>query len=226
MNTSISIRDSEFWLFDLDNTLYPASNGLMADVSLRMTKFVSNKLNIPKDAALTEQKELYRKFGTTLSGLMKKYKVDPYDFLDFVHQVDYSLVQPDPRLARLLENFPGRKLVYTNASANHAEQVLKRLQIADHFEGIYDIVAAEWQPKPIQESYQTLIDKYNINPKSAVMIEDIAINLQPAALMGMTTVWINHLEENTPIWTMPSADSVYVHHKINNLNNWLNSLIL
>tara|TARA_B110000263_G_scaffold65720_1_gene56751 strand:+ start:14609 stop:15289 length:681 start_codon:yes stop_codon:yes gene_type:complete len=226
MNTSISIRDSEFWLFDLDNTLYPASNGLMADVSLRMTEFVSNKLSIPKDAALTEQKELYRKFGTTLSGLMKKYKVDPYDFLDFVHQVDYSLVQPDPRLARLLENFPGRKLVYTNASANHAEQVLKRLQVADHFEGIYDIVAAEWQPKPIQKSYQTLIDKYNINPKSAVMIEDIAINLQPAALMGMTTVWINHLEENTPSWTMPSADSVYVHHKINNLNNWLNSLIL
>ena len=226
MNTSISIRDSEFWLFDLDNTLYPASNGLMADVSLRMTEFVSNKLSIPKDAALTEQKELYRKFGTTLSGLMKKYKVDPYDFLDFVHQVDYSLVQPDPRLARLLENFPGRKLVYTNASANHAEQVLKRLQVSDHFEGIYDIVAAEWQPKPIQKSYQTLIDKYNINPKSAVMIEDIAINLQPAALMGMTTVWINHLEENTPSWTMPSADSVYVHHKINNLNNWLNPLIL
>ena len=226
MKSSISIYNSEFWLFDLDNTLYPASNGLMADVSSRMTKFVSNKLNIPRDAALTEQKELYRKFGTTLSGLMKKYKVDPHDFLDFVHEVDYTIVQPDPRLSELLENLPGRKLVYTNASANHAEQVIKRLQITDQFEGIYDIAAAEWHPKPVQESYQTLIEKYDINPKSAVMVEDIAINLQPAALMGMTTVWINHLEEDPPIWTIPITGSDYVHHEINNLNNWLNSFIL
>ena len=225
MKNSKSIRNSEFWLFDLDNTLYPASNGLMAKVSSRMTKFVSKKLNMPKDEALTEQKELYRKYGTTLSGLMKEYKVDPYDFLDFVHQVDYSLVQPNPRLAELLEHFPGKKLIYTNASTNHAEQVLKRLQITDHFHGIYDIAAAKWQPKPVKKSYQTLIEKYNINPKSAIMIEDLAINLQPAALMGITTVWINHLEEVPPIWTTPSIGSDYVNYEINNLNNWLNSLI-
>lgn len=129
MNRSIPLHDSECWVFDLDNTLYPASNGLMAEVSSRMTLFVAQVLGVAADEALVEQKQLYRKHGTTLRGLMDEYAVDPWSFLDFVHQVDYGQVDPSPRLAEALLALPGRKIVFTNASTKHAERVLDRLGV-------------------------------------------------------------------------------------------------
>ena len=147
MNRSIPLRDFECWVFDLDNTLYPASNGLMADVSSRMTQFVANVLGVAADEALIEQKRLFRKHGTTLRGLMEKYAVDPWSFMDFVHQVNYEQVDPSPRLAAVLHTLPGRKIVFTNASTYHAEQVLARLGIAGQFEGVFDVAAAAWQPE-------------------------------------------------------------------------------
>ena len=145
MNRSIPLRDFECWVFDLDNTLYPASNGLMADVSSRMTQFVANLLGVAADEALIEQKHLFRKHGTTLRGLMEKYAVDPWSFMDFVHQVDYEQVDRSPRLAAVLHTLPRRKIVFTNASTYHAEQVLARLGIAGQFEGVFDVAAAAWQ---------------------------------------------------------------------------------
>ncbi len=224
MNRSIPLRDFECWVFDLDNTLYPASNGLMADVSSRMTQFVSNALGVAVDEALVEQKELYRKHGTTLRGLMEKYAVDPWSFLDFVHQVDYGQVEPSPRLAEALLALPGRKIVFTNASVHHAEAVLGRLGIAHQFEGVFDVAAASWQPKPHPTAYQTLVERHQITPARTVMVEDIAPNLEPAATLGMTTVWLQHEDAQAPAWTMPSESSEYVHHKISNLTEWLESL--
>lgn len=224
MNRSIPLRDSECWVFDLDNTLYPASNGLMADVSARMTQFVASVLGVAADEALIEQKQLFRKHGTTLRGLMEKYTVDPWSFMDFVHQVDYEQVAPSPRLADALLALPGRKVVFTNASVKHAGQVLDRLGIADQFEGIFDVAAASWQPKPHPTAYQTLVEQHQITPGRAVMVEDIAPNLEPAAMLGMTTVWIDHEDAQAPAWTLPGEGSDYVHHKISNLTEWLEAL--
>jgi putative hydrolase of the HAD superfamily len=220
----MALRDLECWVFDLDNTLYPASNGLMAEVSSRMTQFVAQALGVAADEALVEQKQLFRKHGTTLRGLMEKYAVDPWSFLDFVHQVDYNQVDPSPRLADALRALPGRKLVYTNASTHHAERVLERLGVADYFEGVFDVAAAAWRPKPYPASYQTLVERHQITPGRAAMVEDIAPNLEPAAALGMTTVWLHHQDGAAPAWTAPSDDSHYVHHKIGNLTEWLESL--
>ncbi|NKB48846.1 MAG: pyrimidine 5'-nucleotidase [Alphaproteobacteria bacterium] len=224
MNHSIQLHQSECWVFDLDNTLYPASNGLMADVSTRMTQFVAQLIGADTDEALIEQKHLFRKHGTTLRGLMEKYAVDPWSFMDFVHQVDYGQVDPSPRLADALTALPGRKIVFTNASVAHAEQVLTRLGIAEQFDGVFDVAAAAWQPKPHPSAYQCLIEKHRISPGDAVMVEDIAPNLEPAATLGMTTVWIDHQDAQAPAWTQPSAASDYVHHKIYDLTDWLEAL--
>ncbi|NQV21325.1 MAG: pyrimidine 5'-nucleotidase [Rhodospirillales bacterium] len=224
MYRSIPLRDSDCWVFDLDNTLYPASNGLMAEVSSRMTQFVANVLGVAADEALVEQKNLFRIHGTTLRGLMEKYAVDPWSFLDFVHQVDYNQVMPSPGLADALLALPGRKVIFTNASTAHAERVLDRLGIAHQFEGVFDVAAASWQPKPHPTAYQTLLDQHQITPGRAVMVEDIAPNLEPAATLGMTTVWLHHEDAAAPAWTMPSDSSDYVDHKISDLTEWLESL--
>jgi len=224
MNRSIPLRDSECWVFDLDNTLYPASNGLMVEVSARMTQFVSQVLGVATEEALIEQKQLFRKHGTTLRGLMEKYAVDPGAFMDFVHQVNYDQVDPSPRLADALRALPGRKVVFTNASARHAERVLGRLGIDDLFHGVFDVAAAAWRPKPHPIAYQTLIEQHQITPARAVMVEDMAPNLEPAATLGMTTVWIHHQDADAPAWTMPHDDSDYVDHKIADLTAWLESL--
>jgi putative hydrolase of the HAD superfamily len=224
MNRAISLRDLECWVFDLDNTLYPASNGLMAEVSSRMTQFVARALGVAAEEALVEQKQLFRKHGTTLRGLMEKYAVDPCSFLDFVHQVDYDQVDPSPRLADALCALPGRKLIFTNASTHHAERVLDRLGVADCFDGVFDVAAAAWQPKPNPTAYQTLVERHQITPGRAAMVEDMAPNLEPAAALGMTTVWLNHEDAAAPAWTAPSDDSDYVDHKIGNLTEWLELL--
>lgn len=218
------LHDSDCWVFDLDNTLYPATNGLMAEVSARMTQFVAKVLSVGADQALVEQKTLFRKHGTTLRGLMEKYAVDPLSFLDFVHQVDYNQVEPNPGLAEALLALPGRKVVFTNASSAHAERVLDRLGIAQQFEGIFDVAAASWQPKPHPTAYQTLVERHQITPGRAVMVEDIAPNLEPAATLGMTTVWLHHEDATAPAWTMPSESSDYVDHKIGDLTDWLETL--
>ena len=224
MNRSIPLRDSECWVFDLDNTLYPASNGLMGEVSVRMTQFVAQVLGVATDEALIEQKQLFRKHGTTLRGLMEKYAVDPWSFMDFVHQVNYDQVDPSPRLADALRALPGRKIVFTNASTSHAERVLGRLGIDNQFAGVFDVAAATWLPKPNPTAYQTLIERHQITPARAVMVEDMAPNLEPAATLGMTTVWIHHRDAQAPAWTMPSDDNDYVHHKIADLTEWLETL--
>lgn len=223
MDRPIALHQAESWVFDLDNTLYPASNGLMAEVSSRMTQFVAHLLGVAADEALVEQKQLFRNHGTTLRGLMEKYAVDPWTFLEFVHRVDYGQVTPSPRLAAALAALPGRKFVFTNASASHAVRVLERLGVADQFEDVFDVAAAEWQPKPHPTGYQTLVERHRITPDRTVMVEDIARNLEPAAVLGMTTVWIRH-DGEAPSWTAPDDATDYVHHRIDDLTVWLESL--
>ncbi|MDE0779371.1 MAG: pyrimidine 5'-nucleotidase [Alphaproteobacteria bacterium] len=219
------LRETETWVFDLDNTLYPASCGLMADVSTRMTKFVAECLGLDHDRALIEQKRMFREYGTTLRGLMNDHDVDPTHFMNFVHDVDYSLVAPLPKLNNALRALPGRKVIFTNASTAHAEAVLHRLGIADMFEGIFDVAAADYIPKPNPQPYEAIAKLYDIDPAHAVMLEDIGPNLEPAAQMGMSTVWVRYDIMADPYWAIPDGNTDYIHHETEDLADWLETVL-
>ncbi|MBS29383.1 MAG: pyrimidine 5'-nucleotidase [Alphaproteobacteria bacterium] len=225
MKPITELNETETWIFDLDNTLYPASSGLMAEVSSRMTLFVAETLGVASDTALVEQKRMFREHGTTLRGLMNDHEVDPDEFMAFVHTVDYTRVDRSPRLATVLSNLPGRKIVYTNASVAHAESVLDRLGVRDAFAGIFDVAAADYIPKPHPPSYAILATEHGVDPVHSVMVEDIAPNLAPAAEMGMTTLWVRHDSEPNPYWATPDGEADYVHHETDDLLAWLENVV-
>jgi pyrimidine 5''-nucleotidase len=178
------------WVFDLDNTLYPHHCNLFSQIDVRMTTYVSQLLDLPREEARALQKELYRQHGTTLRGLMERHQVDPDDFLEKVHDIDYSWIEPDPALGEAIRALPGRKFIFTNGSRSHAERAAERLGVSDHFEDIFDIVAAGLTPKPAKESYDLFVALHRIVGLNAVMFEDIARNLRVPKEIGMTTVLI------------------------------------
>ncbi|MEO1398399.1 MAG: pyrimidine 5'-nucleotidase, partial [Pseudomonadota bacterium] len=146
------------WVFDLDNTLYPRHCDLFAQIDWRMTDYVSDLLDMDKVEARKVQKDLYREFGTTLRGLMVRYHVDPHDFLERVHDIDYSPVDPNPGLGDLIAALPGRKHIFTNGDVPHAKRTTDRLGITDHFDTVFDIVASDLVPKPAEAPYAKFVD--------------------------------------------------------------------
>jgi putative hydrolase of the HAD superfamily len=168
----------ETWIFDLDNTLYPASCRLFDQIDVRMGEFISRLMNVDAVEAKRVQKELFYRHGTTLRGLMSEHEVDPDAFLDYVHDIDHSPVPADPALAEALERLPGRKLIFTNGTVAHAERVLARLGVPDHFHGIFDIVHSDFIPKPVRAPYEKFVEAHGVNPARAAMFEDIARNLE------------------------------------------------
>ncbi|MDV7339726.1 pyrimidine 5'-nucleotidase [Terasakiella sp. A23] len=210
-------KDIQSWVFDLDNTLYPASCNLFAQVDIRMRDFISNLLGLGSEDARVLQKQYFRDHGTTLRGLMTNNDIDPKPYLDYVHDIDVSPVQPAPDLSDTLAALPGKKYIFTNASTGHAERVMDRLGIAQHFDGIFDIVDADYQPKPEPSIYDTFISRFNIDPTKAIMVEDMARNLKPAADLGMLSLWV----ETESDWAREGANEAYVHHKTDNLLDWL-----
>src|SRR3954464_2034101 len=138
----------ETWVFDLDNTLYPHHVNLWQQVDRRIRDYIANFLNITHEEAFRVQKDYYKRYGTSMRGLMADHNMAPDDFLDVVHQIDHSPLEPNPALGELLKALAGRKLVLTNGTRRHADAVMRRLGIHEHFEDIFDIVAAELEPKP------------------------------------------------------------------------------
>lgn len=205
------------WVFDLDNTLYPQASNLFARVSRRMTGFIEKEFNLREDAARALQKRLFLEYGTTMRGLMVEHDMDPIRFLDHVHDIDVSDMAPDPRLAALIEKLPGRRVIFTNGSVPHADRITRQLGIDHLFEGTFDIVAADFIPKPDPRPYHEMIARFDFNPSHAVMVEDMAKNLKPAADLGMTTVWLRHDLE----WSSDGASGGHVHHEISDLTTWL-----
>src|SRR5438105_8894703 len=180
----------ETWIFDLDNTLYPASCRLFDQIHANMTRFIADRLDLSPEAALVLQKTYFREHGTTLRGLMTVNRIDPDDFLSCVHEVDLSCVPPDPVLVAALAALPGRKIVHTNGSVRHAERLLAHLGIAGSFCGIVDIAAAGYEPKPALAGYHELLRSHQVTPAATIMFEDMAKNLVPAAQLGMTTACV------------------------------------
>jgi putative hydrolase of the HAD superfamily len=212
------------WVFDLDNTLYPASCRLFDQMDVKMGEFVSNLLNMPYADAKTLQKQLYFKHGTTLRGLMQEYGLKPEGFLDYVHNIDYSPVKANPALANSIAQLPGRKLVFTAGTVAHATRTMDQLGVTHLFEDIFDIVSADYVPKPQRAPYESFITQYKINPRHAAMFEDIARNLEVPHDLGMTTVLITHADNDDASHLNEGADSAYVHYKTNDLHTFLTTL--
>jgi putative hydrolase of the HAD superfamily len=167
------------------------------------------------------QKELFRAHGTTMRGLMDRHGIDPDHFLDFVHDIDYARIPPAPALDAALAALPGRKLVFTNGSVRHAEQVMDRLGVARHFSGVFDIAASDYLPKPDPAPYAALCARHAIAPTRAAMFEDIARNLVPAHALGMTTVWVR----TESAWATEGSDGDHIHHATDDLESWLSALV-
>lgn len=209
--------DAECWVFDLDNTLYPRSCDLFCQIDVKMKSFISELLGVDLEEAHRIQKEYFRSHGTTLRGLMDNHGLAPAEFLDFVHDIDVSPVPPNPALDFALARLPGRKIIFTNGSSRHAENVVARLGVGHHFTGVFDIIAAEYRPKPDRIAYDAMCRIHAVDPKRAVMIEDIARNLEPAHALGMTTVWVRSDHDHS----MHGADGPHIHHVIEDLVEWL-----
>ena len=184
------------WIFDLDNTLYSADSGIFQQVHTLMGKFVSAHLNIDIKKAKELQRKYYRQHGTTLRGMMDNHNVDPDHFLSEVHQLDYSIVGPNFKLNRELKKLKGRKIIYTNANRQHANDILIRLELTNVFDEIFDIKTANYIPKPESSPYEQIISEFNIDPITTIMFDDIAKNLVPAKNVGFASVWIDVGYEN------------------------------
>jgi putative hydrolase of the HAD superfamily len=207
----------ENWIFDLDNTLYPASCKLFVEAEARMAAFMVAELKLDLSAAHALRRRFFLDHGTTLRGLMLEHGIAPQRFLDYVHDIDLSPLLPDPALGAALAALPGRKFVFTNGTEAYAARILERIGIAEHFAGIHDVVACDYLPKPDPSGYAVLLERQGIDPASALMIEDMARNLVPAAALGMTTAWVR----NEAAWASEAVQSDHIHHVIDELAPWL-----
>jgi putative hydrolase of the HAD superfamily len=212
------IRD---WIFDLDNTLYPAETRLFDLIDERMSAYVQRLLDCDPVEARRVQKQYFRDHGTTLAGLMQHHGVEPHHFLDDVHAIALDRVAPDERLARALEQLPGRRFVFTNGDQDYADRVLKAIGIGDHFHGLIDIHACEYLPKPDAHGYRLLVERFGVDPAKAVLVEDMAKNLKPAKAMGMTTVWVNNGSEHGD----HLADPASIDLEIRDVGDWLTDIL-
>jgi putative hydrolase of the HAD superfamily len=200
------LRHVDTWIFDLDNTLYPAECELLALCDERMTEFTARATGLPRDEARDLQRRYLHEHGTTLAGLMANHGVDPHEFLDHAHDIPLDRLVPDPALDSALARLPGRLLVFTNGSEKHAARVLDALGVAGRFEEVFAVDTADgFIPKPQLKSFQNLMEAHRVRPETSAFFEDTERNLKPGAELGMTTVLVG-----TPA---PQSTADFVHHR-------------
>ncbi len=209
----------ETWVFDLDNTLYPASCGLFPLVQERMNEYICGLLDVSLDEAKALRAQYFREHGTTMHGLMAVHRIDPHAFMAFVHDVDLSCVPANPELVAALDGLSGRKLIYTNGSVPHAENLLKHLGISHYFNDIFDIVASEFSPKPAIAPLRVFVERFGVRPQGALMVEDMAKNLVPAAALGMTTAWVRTNVD----WAAIGSDADHINYVVEDLAGFLSA---
>lgn len=212
------IRD---WIFDLDNCLYPASTGLFSLIDERMSAYIQRLLGCGPEEAKRVQKAHFHEHGTTLAGLMKEHAVDPHDFLADVHDIPLDLVKADERLVALLPRLPGRRFVFTNGDAPYARRVLEAIGVHEQFEHLHDIHSSELRPKPDPHGYALLCEGFDIDPRHALLADDMVQNLAPAKALGMTTVWIDNGSERGN----HSYDPAIIDARVNDVGEWLESIL-
>ena len=217
-------RQVETWVFDLDNTLYPHHVNLWQQVDERIRDYIAVFLKISHDDAFLLQKDYYKRYGTSMRGLMTEHGMKPDDFLEFVHRIDHSPLEPNPALGAAIEKLPGRKLILTNGTTGHAGAVLQRLGLRDHFDHVFDIIAAELEPKPSPATYARFLKAHAVEPGRAAMFEDLARNLAVPHALGMTTVLV--VPEATrevfrEDWELEGRDDPHVDHVTDDLTGFL-----
>ena len=217
MKNLINIK---YWIFDLDNTLYSGQTKVFSEVDKKMSAYISQKLNVDLLEAKKIQKKYFYESGTTLSGLMKHHKIDPNEFLEFVHDIDISWLPKDFLLREELKKIKEKKYIFTNGSHSHVVNVTKQLGIQDLFDGVFAITDADFVPKPHIDPYQKIIKKFNLNPEESILIEDIAHNLEQAKKLGMKTCWL----ENNEAFAKKDADKPYIDYKIKSLPSFLQEI--
>ena len=219
----------ETWVFDLDNTLYPHHLNLWQQVDERIRTFIADFLKISKDDAFRMQKDYYKRYGTTMRGMMAEHGMKPDDYLEYVHRIDHSPLEPNPALGDALEKLPGRKLILTNGTRKHADAVMKRLEINRHFEDVFDIAAADLDPKPLPQVYKRFLKRHEVDPERAAMFEDLARNLAVPYALGMTTVLVvpeGQRDVFREDWELEGRDDPHVDHVTDDLTGFLQSVAL
>jgi putative hydrolase of the HAD superfamily len=220
-------RGIDTWVFDLDNTLYPHHMNLWQQVDGRIRDYIVDFLKISHDEAFRLQKDYYRRYGTTMRGLMEEHGLVPDQFLEIVHQIDHSPLTPNPALGAAIAELPGRKLILTNGTRAHADAVLQRLEIGRHFEDIFDIKAAELEPKPRPQVYERFLARHNVDPGRSAIFEDLARNLEVPHALGMITVLV--VPEGAGVvlredWELAGRDEPHVDHVTDNLAGFLQGI--
>ncbi len=216
------------WVFDLDNTLYPHHLNLWQQVDARIGEFVGAWLNVSPEEARIIQKEYYRRYGTTMRGMMTEHGVHADDYLAYVHKIDHSPLEPNPAMGEAIARLSGRKLILTNGSTDHVEAVLARLGIATHFDGVFDIIAAELEPKPAPQTYQRFLKLHDVDPARAAMFEDLARNLVVPHELGMTTVLVvpdGTKEVVREDWELEGRGAAHVDYVTDDLTGFLQGLV-
>ncbi|MCX5516616.1 pyrimidine 5'-nucleotidase [Kaistia algarum] len=220
--------DVRSWIFDLDNTLYPRHTNLFAQVDVRIRDYVQRLLDLPSEDAQLLQRDYYRRYGTTLRGLIVEHGITPDDFLEYVHDIDHSPVEADPRLASAIARLPGRRFIFTNGSRLHAEKVMARLGLGPEFEDIFDIVRADLLPKPHPDTYARFLSENAIDPTSAAMFEDLARNLEVPKALGMATVLIvprGTEEVLAETWETEGSEGAHIDHLTDDLGVFLETVL-
>ena len=207
------------WVFDLDNTLYPASARLFDQMDVKMTAYVAALLDVDLMEARRIQKTYFFDHGTTLAGLMAEHGVDPHHFLADVHDIEMDVLAENAPLAAAIARLPGRKIVFTNADTPYAGRVLDRLGLGESFEAIHDIHAMDLKPKPHASAYAGLCAAFDIDPTESLFVEDMARNLAPAKAIGMTTVWIDNGSEQAA-----EQDRSFIDFTTHDLTAWLHEI--
>ncbi|MCK7474651.1 MAG: pyrimidine 5'-nucleotidase [Rhodopseudomonas palustris] len=219
--------DVETWVFDLDNTLYPHHLNLWQQVDVRIRDFVAAWLKVSPEEAFRIQKDYYRRYGTTMRGMMLEHGVHADDYLAYVHEIDHSPLEPNPAMGDAIAALPGRKLILTNGSVAHAGKVLARLGISHHFEAVFDIIAAELEPKPAPQTYHRFLQRHGVDPLRAAMFEDLARNLAVPHQLGMTTVLVVPDDSKEVVredWELEGRDAAHVDHVTEDLTGFLRAL--
>ena len=210
---SADLTGIDTWIFDLDNTLYPPETEFLALIDERITEFTMRETGLPRDESRALQRRFLDDHGTTLAGMMAQYGINPGQFLDEVHDVSHDRLKPDPLVRTGIARLPGRRLVFTNGSAGHAERVLDSLALSDLFEGVFHLESADLTPKPRPECYDVFVRVHDVTPRTACFFEDSARNLAPAARLGMTTVLVGP-------HAMDEAGD-FIHHRATSLASFL-----
>ena len=220
--------ETRIWVFDLDNTLYPASCNLFAQVDHRMGEFIQRFLGVPYPYARHLQKSYYRQFGTTLAGMMAVHRMQPKAFLDYVHDIDLAGIPESPELAAAINRLPGRKLIFTAGTVAHADRVAEKIGIRHLFEDVFDIVAAGYVPKPKAEPYDRFLRHHGVVPTQAAMFEDMPHNLEVPHTLGMATVLVHSADDYDSViqqkirsWQAPPA---FIHHMTDDLAGFLTAV--